>query len=132
VFAQAFDIQIDGSENYYHPKPNCKEVSVMLVGLFPVRILQGLVEMQYQRTGIELQPFNSSTLQLLNPSTLCLCEGGTTEAASDSAREARPKQPQTLRAQRSSLNPSTLQPFNSSTSQLFNPSTLQPPIFNEN
>jgi UDP-N-acetyl-L-fucosamine synthase len=39
----------------------------MIVGLNPERILQGLVQLKYQHTGTETQPFNPSTLQPSQP-----------------------------------------------------------------
>jgi UDP-N-acetyl-L-fucosamine synthase len=51
-----------------HERPEAmEEASVMMVGLNPERILQGLVQLQYQQSGIETQLFNSSTLQPSKP-----------------------------------------------------------------
>ena len=53
-----------------HERPEAmEEASVMMVGLNPERILQGLVQLQYQHTGFNNQPLNDSTTQRLNPST---------------------------------------------------------------
>jgi UDP-N-acetylglucosamine 2-epimerase (non-hydrolysing) len=50
-----------------HERPEAmEEASVMMVGLNPERILQGLVQLQYQKTGQDTQPFNPSTFQLSN------------------------------------------------------------------
>ena len=48
-----------------HERPEAmEEASVMMVGLNPERILQGLVQLQYQQTGMDAQQFNKSTTQL--------------------------------------------------------------------
>jgi UDP-N-acetylglucosamine 2-epimerase (non-hydrolysing) len=56
-----------------HERPEAMEkASVMMVGLNPERILQGLVQLlQYQLTGSDPKPLNPKPLnsQLLNPST---------------------------------------------------------------
>ena len=54
-----------------HERPEAmEEASVMMVGLNPERIMQSLIQLQYQQTGFDPQPFNPSTLQLFNSSTL--------------------------------------------------------------
>jgi len=54
-----------------HERPEAmEEASVMMVGLNPERILQGLVQLQYQHTGLNnstFQPSQLSTSQPLNP-----------------------------------------------------------------
>ncbi len=51
-----------------HERPEAmEEASVMMVGLNPERILQGLVQLQYQHTGLNSQHIKFSTFQ---PSTL--------------------------------------------------------------
>jgi UDP-N-acetylglucosamine 2-epimerase len=53
-----------------HERPEAmEEASVMMVGLNPERILQGLVQVQSQNTGIDSQQPNNSTTQHLNNST---------------------------------------------------------------
>ncbi|MBK9291988.1 MAG: UDP-N-acetyl glucosamine 2-epimerase [Bacteroidetes bacterium] len=53
-----------------HERPEAmEEASVMMVGLNPERILQGLVQLQYQHTGLNYQQLNDSTTQRINPST---------------------------------------------------------------
>jgi UDP-N-acetyl-L-fucosamine synthase len=50
-----------------HERPEAmEETSVMMVGLKPERIMQGLVHLQCQHTGTETQPFNPSTFKPLN------------------------------------------------------------------
>ncbi len=52
-----------------HERPEAmEEASVMMVGLNPERILQGLVQLQYQHTGNKVSTFQPS--QLLNPQPL--------------------------------------------------------------
>jgi len=47
-----------------HERPEAmEEASVMMVGLNPERILQGLVQLQYQKTGDANQPLSPSTPQ---------------------------------------------------------------------
>lgn len=47
-----------------HERPEAmEEASVMMVGLNPERILQGLIQIQYQRTGLDTQQINNSTYQ---------------------------------------------------------------------
>lgn len=42
-----------------HERPEAmEEASVMMVGLNPERILQGLVQLQYQKTGLSTQQIN--------------------------------------------------------------------------
>jgi len=44
-----------------HERPEAmEEASVMMVGLNPDRILQGLVQLQYQKTGTVKQEFQTS------------------------------------------------------------------------
>jgi UDP-N-acetylglucosamine 2-epimerase (non-hydrolysing) len=51
-----------------HERPEAmEEASVMMVGLNPERIMQGLVQLQYQKTQSETQQLNSSTLQPSQP-----------------------------------------------------------------
>jgi len=50
-----------------HERPEAmEEASVMMVGLNPERILQGLVQLQYQQTKRDTQQFNHSTPQPFN------------------------------------------------------------------
>jgi UDP-N-acetyl-L-fucosamine synthase len=47
-----------------HERPEAmEEASVMMVGLNPERILQGLVQLQYQTSGLNDQQINKSTNQ---------------------------------------------------------------------
>ena len=50
-----------------HERPEAmEEASVMMVGLNPERILQGLVHLQYQKVGMDMEEFNFSTSQPFN------------------------------------------------------------------
>jgi UDP-N-acetylglucosamine 2-epimerase (non-hydrolysing) len=54
-----------------HERPEAmEEASVMMVGLNPERIMQGLVQLQYQLTGRNSQLLNVSTSQPSQPSQL--------------------------------------------------------------
>ncbi len=54
-----------------HERPEAmEEASVMMVGLNPERILQGLVQLQYQRTGTDPKPLNPKPLNQINPKPL--------------------------------------------------------------
>ena len=47
-----------------HERPEAmEEASVMMVGLNPERVMQGLVQLQYQNTGLGHQQINESTNQ---------------------------------------------------------------------